>query len=213
MRELSRAGKRIGRFAWPIVALVALLCPTTVEAHTPAQGAGSFWSGVMHLLTSPDQVALLLGLAIWASFHDRRLDARIVGASVVASFAGVLAGAFLPASDSVALAGAVATLMMAAGLLGAAQLRIGPVPLLGLASAGGLVSGASGADSGGGLSLGLFALGGSIAGASVLSYGLLAARRLDADWGVIARRAAASWIAAVGLMILALFCARRFGRL
>jgi hypothetical protein len=50
----------------------------------------------------------------------------------------------------------------------------------------------------------LFALGGSIAGASVLSYGLLAARRLDLEWGRIARRAGASWIAAIGLMVLAL---------
>jgi len=45
----------------------------------------------------------------------------------------------------------------------------------------------------------------------VLSYGLLAARPLEAEWGGVARRAGASWIAAIGLMVLALSFAHRNG--
>jgi hypothetical protein len=46
----------------------------------------------------------------------------------------------------------------------------------------------------------------------VLSYGLLAARRLETEWGRIARRAGASWIAAIGLMVLALSFTGHTGR-
>ena len=83
--------------------------------------------------------------------------------------------------------------------------------LLGLTALGGIIGGAAGADATSGLSVMLFSLGAAIATASVLSYGLLAARRLEAEWGRIARRAGASWIAAIGLMVLALSFARRGG--
>jgi hydrogenase/urease accessory protein HupE len=189
------------------------LASTPAEAHTPVQGIGGFWSGVTHLLTSPDQVAFLIGMAIWTSFHNQRLDPRVIGVVFLAAFAGILIGASLPTGVASDMAGASAALMTAVGLLGAARLRVCPPPLLGLACAGGLVGGASGGAAVAGLSIGLFSLGGSAAAASVMSYALLAARRLDAEWGHIARRVGASWIAAVGVMILALFCARRFGRL
>lgn len=176
------------------------------------RGIGSFWSGVAHLLTSFDQLGFLLGLAIWTSFQDRRLDARVIVAAFAAALAGMWLGAGLGEWGGQDLAAAVAALMLAVGLAGAARLRVGAVPLLGLALAGGLIGGAASAGAAGGLSAGLFALGGSIAAASVLSYGLLAARRLDAEWGRIARRAGASWIAAIGLMVLALSFARHTGR-
>src|SRR5258708_3421961 len=176
MPEPRREDGRIGRLTWLAIALGAWLCPAPAEAHTPLQGIGSFWSGVSHLLTSLDQVGLLVGLAIWTSFHDRNLDARVIGAAFVAVSAGVWVGSHLSPSGSADLAGAIAALMVTIGFLGAARLQLGLAPLLGLASAGALVGGASGAEAAAGLSLGLFSLGSSIAGASVLSYCLLAAR-------------------------------------
>jgi hypothetical protein len=53
------------------------------------------------------------------------------------------------------------------------------------------------------MSLSLFSLGGSTASASVLSYVILATRGVGTEWGRIAMRAVASWIAAIGLMLLA----------
>jgi len=180
------------------------LAPAAAEAHTALQGVGSFWSGVAHLLTSLDQLGFLLGLAIWTSFQERRLDARVIGTAFVAALIGVWLGVSFGEVTLLHLAAAFAGLMMAVGLAGATRLRVGAAPLLGLALVGGVVGGAASADATAGLSVALFALGGSIATASVLSYGLLAARRLDTDWGRIARRAGASWIAAIGLMVLAL---------
>jgi hypothetical protein len=91
-------------------------------------------------------------------------------------------------------------------------LRVGAAPVISLALAAGLVCGAAGADAVSDLSVALFSLGGSIAAASVLSYALLAARCLESEWGGVARRAGASWVAAIGLMMLAFSFSGHAGR-
>ncbi len=195
-----------------VASLAVYLIPAPANAHTALLGVGGFWSGVAHLLTSPDQLALLLGLAIWTSFQDERLDARVIGASFVAVLAGALIGAGIFAGTRLNLAPAGAALMMVVGLAGAIRLRVGAVPLISLALVAGLACGGASADAVSGLSVSLFSLGGSIAAASVLSYALLAARRLESDWGGVARRAGASWIAAIGLMMLAFSVSGHAGR-
>ena len=195
-----------------VLGVPLLLIPVAAEAHTALQGVGSFWSGVAHLLTSLDQLGFLLGLAVWTSFHDRRLDPRVIAAAIAASCVGVWLGAGVDGRERPVLAAATAALMAAVGLAGAARLRLGTAPPLALALIGGLVGSAAGADATAGLTVALFSLGVAIATASVLSYGLLAARRLDSEWGGVARRAGASWIAAIGLMVLALSFAGHSGR-
>ena len=196
--------------AWLSLGVAACLVPASAEAHTALQGVGSFWSGVAHLLTSLDQLGFLLGLAIWTSFHDRRFDAGVIAVASGAMLVGVGAGVSFAGLGQTDLA-AAAALMVAVGLAGAMRLRGGAPVLLGLALLGGAVGGAASADAASGLSLALFSLGAAVATASVLSYGLLAARRLDAEWGSVARRAGASWIAAIGLMVLAFSLVRHGG--
>jgi hydrogenase/urease accessory protein HupE len=186
----------------------AALIPRSAEAHVALESMGSFWSGAAHLLTSLDQLCFLVALAIWMSFLDRRLDARAIGLI----FAGIFIGAAAYPDGRFGFAGIIAALMAMVGLAGAIPIRIGAVPVLGIASVGGMIGGAASASGMTGLSLGLFSLGGAIAGASVLSYGLLAARRIDVEWGRIALRAVASWIAAAGLMLLALSVSHGGGR-
>jgi urease accessory protein len=205
------ARKAAIRLASLILGLSVFLVPATAEGHTAIEGIGSFWSGVAHLLTSFDQLAFLVGLAIWTSFYDVRCDARVIGATFVAFIAGVFLGVGVGAQLN--LAGAVATLMILVGLAGAVRLRIGAVPLLGLALAGGLIGGAASADATSGLSEGLFSLGGSVTSASIVSYGLLAVRCVKVEWGRIALRAGASWIAAIGLMVLAASVSPHTGRM
>ena len=211
MRGRKAAGK-LGRAG--AVAAALLATPSPAAAHTVFQGVGSLWSGAAHLLTSLDQLGFLLGLGIWTSFHEPRLDARVIAAILAALFAGDLIGAAVGGDNGALAAG----LMTLAGLAGAARLRAGAAPVLGVAAFGGLAGAAAagGAAAGPGLagwpSAVLYAFGGSLAGGSVLSYGLLAARRLGTAWGSIALRAAASWIAAIGMMMLALSWARATGR-
>ena len=204
MPERKRAG---GTVQWGgpfVLSFATWLIPASAEAHTPLQGIGSFWSGVAHVLTSFDQLGFLLGLAIWTSYQDRRLDTLVIGAAFAAALTGVWLGAKFGEVARLDLAAVAAALMTAVGLAGATCLRVGAAPLLGLALVGGIVGGAAGADATVSLSVALFALGSSIATASVLRYGVLAARRLDSTWGQIVRRAGASWIAAIGLMVFAL---------
>ncbi|HJU18464.1 MAG TPA: hypothetical protein VJ770_18595, partial [Stellaceae bacterium] len=73
-----------------------------------------------------------------------------------------------------------------------------------IAAVGGSVVGGSAAPAlAAGLSGALFAIGAATALASVLSYGLIATAKAKADWTLIALRAGASWIAAIGVMIFA----------
>jgi hydrogenase/urease accessory protein HupE len=211
MRRPERP-RRAPRIKAIVASFAVYLIPGSANAHTALLGVGGFWSGVAHLLTSPDQLAILLGLAIWTSFHDARLDARVIGASFLAVLAGALVSAEIFAGTRLNLAPAGAALMMVVGLAGAIRLRVGAVPLISLALVTGLACGGASTEAASGLSVALFSLGGSVAAASVLSYALLAARRFESEWGGVARRAGASWIAAIGLMMLAFSVSGHAGR-
>jgi hydrogenase/urease accessory protein HupE len=194
------------------LALAVCLIPTWAEAHTGLLGVGSFWSGVTHLLTSPDQLAFLLGLAIWTSFQDAHLDTRVVSVASSAVLIGVWVGVGLAAGARLNLLPAGTALMVTVGLAGAVRLRVGALPLLALSLVGGVVCGIASADAMSGTSVVLFSLGGSIMAASVLSYGLLAARQLESEWGSVVRRTGASWIAAIGVIVLAFLISSQAGR-
>ena len=193
-------------------AAAGCLVAGTAEAHTAVQDVGSFWSGVAHLLTSLDQLAFLLGLAIWTRFHQPWFDPRIIAAVFAAVFVGVFLGNIAQPAAEAELPTLIAALMIAVGVAAAVRLNLGTAPLFCLASAGGIVLGASATNGADGLSLALFSLGTSVAGASVLSYALLGARAIEVEWGRIAMRAGASWIAAIGLMVFALGLVGKHGR-
>jgi urease accessory protein len=213
MPELrARAGGAVTLGLGLVLALGIGLFPAAAEAHTALQGVGSFWSGVAHLLSSLDQLGLIVGLAIWTRFHQPRLDSQVIATVFGAVFLGVPLGTVVHVGARLEATAGLPALMIAVGIAGAVRLDLGARALLCMASAGGVVLGASAADGADGLSLALFSLGTSVAGASVLSYALLGARGIEVEWGRIAMRAGASWIAAVGLMVLALHLVGNRGR-
>src|SRR5262249_55553719 len=110
--------RRLGGAPWTgcfVLGPQVVFIPVSARAHRALQGVGMFWSGVAHLLTSLDQLGFLLGLAIWTSFHDQRLDARVMAAGFVAGFAGVWLGARVDATGRLDLAAATAALMAMVG--------------------------------------------------------------------------------------------------
>ena len=209
---MARSDATIGSRGWPLFVAVAVLLPGGAEAHTATQGTGSFWAGVAHCLTSLDQPCFLIGLAIWASFHDPQGDACMLASVFVAAIAGAFGSSVLLNDADMTLPALIGAMMSVVGIGAAAKLWIGTGALMGLAIAGGVLCGAGAAEGIGGLSLPLVSLGAAVAGTAVLSYGLIGARRIPGEWGIIVRRAGASWIGAIGLMILAFSVARRFGR-
>lgn len=180
----------------------------SAEAHTAFKSLGSFWSGTLHVLTSFDQAGLLLGLAIWAGLQRQRLDAAVVGAICVGSLLGSLIGWGAGAQFDALVY--VSAAMFLIGVAGAAALNMGRSLLIPVAVCSALIGLASemGAD---GLQHGLVALGGAIAAASIVSYGLIAISEAPPSWLAIAFRAGASWIAAIGLMVFALEYSRLHG--
>src|SRR5438045_9641481 len=137
-----------------LLGLAACLIPEAAEAHTGLTGIGSFWSGVAHLLTSLDQLGFLLGLAIWTSFQDRALDARVIGVASGAALAGVWAGLALGGFAPIDFAALAPALMIVVGLAGALGWRGRVGAQLGVAALGGVVGGAASADGGSGASVG-----------------------------------------------------------
>jgi hydrogenase/urease accessory protein HupE len=191
---------------WAGVALAAFM-PSRAEAHTAFDGLGSFWSGVLHVLTAVDQLGVLLGLAIWAGLQRRRIDSSIVGAVLLCSLLGAAVSGVLGLRFNAALP--LSATMFLLGAATAAAVRIGAAWLLTIASACGALIGAADAVEPGESQLWLFALGLSIATASTVSYGLIGtAHAPGREWLRISFRVGASWIGAAGLMVCALEYAR-----
>ena len=63
--------KNIGR--WMLIVAVA---PSVAEAHLTSSGLGPFYDGLLHLLTSPEDLAAAIGLALLCGLrganHGRR---------------------------------------------------------------------------------------------------------------------------------------------
>jgi hydrogenase/urease accessory protein HupE len=181
--------------------------PSRAEAHTAFDSLGSFWSGVLHVLTAVDQLGVLLGLAIWAGLQRRRIDSSIVGVVLICSLLGAGVSGLLRLRFNAALP--LSATMFLLGVAAAAAVRIGPAWLLMIASWCGVLIGAADVADSPAPQLWLFALGLSIATASIVSYGLIAtAHAPGREWLSISFRVGASWIGATGLMVCALEYAR-----
>jgi hydrogenase/urease accessory protein HupE len=191
---------------WAGIVWTALV-PSRAEAHTAFDSLGSFWSGVLHVLTAVDQLGVLLGLAIWAGLQRRRTDPFIVGAVLICSLLGAGASGLFGLRFNAALP--LSATMFLLGVAAAAAVRIGRAWLLTIASSCGALIGAANVADSPASQLWLFALGLSIATASTVSYGLIGtAHAPGREWLSISFRVGASWIGATGLMVCALEYAR-----
>jgi hydrogenase/urease accessory protein HupE len=206
-RDQSAGRDRFNHRQWAALVFVASFVPSRAEAHTAFDGLGSFWSGVLHVLTAVDQLGILLGLAIWAGLQQRRIDSPIVGTVLVCSLLGAGIGGTLGLRFHSALL--LPATMFLLGVAAAAAVRIGPAWLLMIAAWTGALIGAADVADSPAPQLWLFALGLSVATASVVSYGLIGtAHAPGREWLRISFRVGASWIGATGLMVCALEYAR-----
>src|SRR5262245_38336853 len=105
-------------------------------AHTAVTTMGGFWTGVSHLLTSPDQLALFGGLAIWTGLQRTLHDARVVGAGLLAVIVGSFSAGHI--GMPVDLGPAVTGMLILVGGLGAARVPAGQNTLIILTMVAGL---------------------------------------------------------------------------
>jgi len=183
-----------------VVLAIALGCGPA-RAHLEATGLGPAYDGMLHFLTSPEDLLPAVALALLAGLrgaaHSRRTLFTLPAAWLLGGLAGLNA-----ASVSAGPVAAAFWLVLLGGLVVAdAPLSLRSMTLL--AALLGLVHGALN-GSGMGLStaavVALFGLAATVFVVVVLVAALCVAFR--SPWARVAVRVAGSWIAASGLLLL-----------
>jgi hydrogenase/urease accessory protein HupE len=174
--------------------------PTTASAHVVWQGGGAFWTGFLHPITSVDQVCFLLALSIWLNFNEPQ--ARLWSMGVVVTLSALTAIVSRWSGREFSTLPGTAALMIIAGLGGAIRIKVHDTILVTLAAAGACLIGIETGKAVGVLSPGAFIIGASLSPFILLVYLLGGLERLRSEWQAIACRAVASWIAAIGIMML-----------
>ena len=186
--------------------LFALVCaqPHPAAAHNPLPGLEGFYVGLIHPLTTPDQVLLVAGTAlVFGSFALASLRLAFA-ALALGLLGGLLFGESGAAHASWLLALATCAAAWAALLPGR-----GLPALTGLAALSGVGLGwASVPEAGAPLDRAI-TMSGSFFGAGLAIFYVTGAmemlrERVDAPWLKIGLRVLAAWVAAIAIILLAL---------
>ena len=182
------------------VTLVSTLCPPPAQAHLNSTGMGPVYDGLLHFLTSPEDILAVFALALFAgqrgTAHGRRALFVLPGAWL----AGGLVGLTTTARDSAALT--FISFLLLGGLL-AADARLSLRATTVLAGLVGLLHGYLNGAGMGRPADGALALLGLIFGVFVLvALASSIVVSLRQQWARIAVRVVGSWIVATGLLML-----------
>lgn len=183
------------------IAIALLLAGASAEAHLQSTGMGPVYDGLMHFLTSPEDLASALALALLAGLRGVAHGRRAVFVLPAAWLVGCLGGLNAAASAGGALGTAVALLVL--GALVVADARLSLRALSALATLLGVVHGYF---NGSGMGVSVASIGAALGvAAAVFVFVVLVAAfvvTLRAQWARIAVRVGGSWIAASGLLML-----------
>lgn len=186
------------------VAACLLFSAGTAYAHSAARGAGDFYAGALHALTALEHVLPFLALGILAGQQGRKAEPVLLVFSLALA-AGATAALWAPPLPYAGLLNIVSAILF--GGLVAASWSLPMTLHYGLAVVFGLSHGfANGAGMIEQTKPYLFIPGVALAGLAVTVYGLMVADyllRRKAAWIHIAVRVAGSWIAAIGILVLA----------
>ena len=184
-------------------ALTALFIalPGAALAHSPIEGVGLFYNGMVHPLIVPADLICLLAVGLLIGQHAPRVSRLALPAFALALALGLLLGA-----QGVAPLGSAPLLAVVAALGAAIALEVPFGPLLAaLAFAAGLLVGLGGGEALGTLRESVLASAGVWLGAIVavtLVGGL--ATRLTRPWQRVGVRTVGSWLTAAAIVVLAL---------
>jgi urease accessory protein len=208
MRDLARsAGAQIRQKrmrARAIVLLAVAFGCRPAEAHLNATGMGPVYDGLMHFLTSPEDLVPALALALLAGLRGAPCARRAMFALPLSWLLGSLCGLFAALASAGTLAASLWFLLLGGLVVADAKLSLRSVTalcaLLGMFH--GYLNG-----TGMGLSVQALAAVLGLAAAVFVLVALVAALvvRLRAPWGRVAVRVGGSWIAASGLLMFGWF--------
>jgi urease accessory protein len=187
--------------AYTVTLLAVALGCGTAQAHLNATGMGPVYDGLMHFLTSPEDLVPALALALLAGLRGAQYGRRAMFTLPVAWLLGSLFGLSAAASTGGALGASFWFLLLGGLVVADAKLSLRSMTTLGALL--GLVHGYLN-GTGMGLTVPSFVAALGLACAVFVLVVLVAALvvRLRAHWARIAVRVGGSWIAASGLLML-----------
>jgi hydrogenase/urease accessory protein HupE len=197
---MSAAGKsRLPLYAFVVFAFA--MCAAPAEAHLNSTGMGPIYDGLMHFLTSPEDLVPVLALALLAGLRGAAYGRRALFTIPTAWLLGGLIGLTAAAANPHPIV-AAAWFLLLGGML-AADAKLSLRVTTAMAALLGLYHGYLNGTGMGQVSSAAVALLGLVFAVFVL-VALTAAIvvQLRAHWARLAVRVAGSWIAASGLLML-----------
>jgi urease accessory protein len=186
------------------VAAAQSIAASGAHAHSTAQGIGDFYAGFLHPVTAPEHVLPFFALGVLAAQQAPRGQAALPLFWVVL-MAGAALALWQPALPWVGFVNILSALVL--GALIALNARLPGALLFALAAVFGLTHGvANGTAITATIRPYLFIPGLGLAALVITGYGLVFTDwllRRKAGWIKIAVRVAGSWIAAIGMLVLA----------
>ncbi len=197
MKDVDRPGLPLHAVA--VLAMMA--CPALAEAHLNSSGMGPVYDGVVHFVTSPEDMAPVLALALLAGLRGADHGRRTLFVLPVTWLLGGLVGTTSLATSGGALSSAIVVLLLGGLLATDAKLSLGVTTVL--AGLLGLSRGYLNGSGMGQLGVAVAALLGLASAVFVLvALAAALAAGLRTQWARISVRVAGSWIAASGLLML-----------
>jgi len=184
-----------------VAMLVGALGCGTAEAHLNATGMGPMYDGLMHFLTSPEDLVSVLALALLAGLRGAPCGRRAMFTLPAAWLLGSLVGLFAAVATASTLW--VSLWFVLLGGLVVADAKLSPRSMTALSALLGIAHGyLNGTGMGVSAPAIVAALG--LAAAVFVLVVLVAALvvQLRAQWARIAVRVGGSWIAASGLLMV-----------
>lgn len=185
--------------------LVFCLAAQPAYAHLVGVEFGDFYAGALHIVSAPEHLAILFGVALLAAFHPREASRWILLGVLVGLAAGVVIAAFTPLE--IPLESAVAITLILAGILGVVAR---PMPAAALVVIGGVIAMVHSfvnAASASTVDVDWLLYGGGIVAAGtaliILFIAAVATLAEAVSWMRVAARALSSWISAIGFLYLA----------
>lgn len=199
---MTGGGIRIG---WAVtVAVAAAVSARPAQAHLVNTDLGSFYGGALHPLTAPEHLLPILALALLAGQQGAATARRILLAFPLGLAAGAWSAFTFPGWTVAYGINLVSFLVF--GVLVAGNWRLPQGVLEALALVFGATHGYANGGAAGvaGVSKDLFLAGLLTTGIVVVTVVPAFVLRLDLVWGRMAVRVVGSWIAAIGLLMIAL---------
>jgi hydrogenase/urease accessory protein HupE len=195
----NRVGSR--RSIYTLVMFTLAIFPTTAEAHLNSTGMGPLYDGLMHFLTSPEDVVPVLALALLTGLRGASYGRRALFVLPSAWLFGAVFGLTASATNGSAVLSSMWFLLLG-GLL-AADAKLSLRVITALAVLIGLYHGyLNGTGMGASGYAGMALLGLVFAVFVLIALAAAFVVQLRAEWTRIAVRVAGSWIAASGLLML-----------